>query len=122
MCKRRTTFWKTLNYDLDVSFPLQLELLWNSSSSRLNRKFANDGTKVAKHRETVNMAIEITLTAPFEGLRTPRTFLLRAVSVLLCNSPDEDWIHEEDLKGWGLGEFPHLLHYDNVSHDDLTHV
>ena len=52
--------------------------LWFSSPSRLNRKFANDGTKIAKYRETVYMATEITLTAPFQGLHTPRTCLLRA--------------------------------------------
>ena len=44
------------SYDLDVPFPLQWELLWFSSPSRLNRKFANVGTKIAKYRETVNMA------------------------------------------------------------------
>ena len=32
----------------------------------------------------------------------PRTCLLRAVSVLLCNSPDKDWNHEEDLKECGF--------------------
>ena len=27
---------------------------------------------------------------------------------------------EEELKGWGLGECPLLLPYDNVSDDDLS--
>ena len=90
--------------------------------SRLKRKFANDVTKIAKHRETVNMAIEIKFNVPFDGVHTPRTCLLRAVSVLLCNSPDKDWNHEEELKGWGLGECPLLLPCDNVGDDDLSDV
>ena len=70
-----------LNCDLDVPCPLQWGLLWFFSPSRLNRKFEHDGTIIAKYRETVNMSIEITLTAPFDGLRTCS---LRAESVLLC--------------------------------------
>ena len=55
--------------------------------------------------------------------RTPRTCLLRAVGVLLCNSPDKDWNgEEEEMKGWGLGECPLLLPYDKVSNDDLSDV
>ena len=61
---------EALKFDLDVPCLLQWGLLWFSSPSRLNRKFANDGTKIAKYRETVDMAIEITLTEPFEGLHT----------------------------------------------------
>ena len=57
------------------------------------------------------MAIEITFNVPCDGVHTPRTFLLRAASVLLCNSPDKDWNHEEELKGWGLGEYPLLPPY-----------
>ena len=68
------------------------------------------------------MAIEITLTVPFDGLHTPRTCLLRAVSVLLCVSPDKDWNDEEELKGRELGECTLLLPYDNVSDDDLSDV
>ena len=68
-------------------------------------------TKVAKYRETVNMAIEITVNVPFDGVHTPRTCLPRAASVLLCNSPDKDWNHEEELKGWVLGEYPLLPPY-----------
>ena len=83
---------------------------------------SDDGVKIAKYRETVNMAIEITLTEPFDGLHTSRTCSLRAVSVLLCNSPDKDWNDEEEMKGWGLGECPPLLPYDNVSDDDLSDV
>ena len=72
-------------------------------TSRLNQQIENDGTKVAKYRETVNMAIEFTFKELFDGVHTPRTCLLRAVCVLLCNAPDKDWNHEEELKGWGLG-------------------
>ena len=69
---------------------------------------ANDGKKIVRYRETVNMAIEITLKVPLDGVHTPRTGLVRAVSVLLCNSPDKDGNHEEELKGWGVGVCPLL--------------
>ena len=95
---------EALNYDLDVPCPLQRGLLWFSSPSRLNRKFANDGTKVAKNRETVNMAIEIMFQWPL----TECTRHVRAVSVLLCNLPDKDWNREEESKGWGLVGYPVL--------------
>ena len=80
-----------------------------ASPSRLNRTFANDGTKIAKYCHTVNMVIEITFNVPSDGLRTPRTCLLRAVIVLPCSSPDKNWNHDEELKGWGLWECPLLL-------------
>ena len=38
----------------------------------LQWRLLNDGTKIAKYRETVNMAIEITFNVPFDGLRTLR--------------------------------------------------
>ena len=99
---------EALNYDLDVPCPLLWGLLWFSSPSRLKRKFANDGTKIAQYRKTANMAIGIT-----------RTCSLRAVSVLLCNSPGKDRYQEEELKGWGLGKCPLLPPYSVVD-DDLT--
>ena len=104
---KENDIWEALLYDLDVPHPLQWRLLWFSSPSRLNRKFEYDGTKKAKYLATVNMAIEITLTVPFGGLHTPRTCLLRAVSVLPCNSQDKDWNDEEELKG-GFGRMPAL--------------
>ena len=84
----------------------------------LQWRLLNDGTKIAKYRETVNIAIEITFNVPFDGLHTLRTCLLRAVSVLLGNSPDKDWNHEEELNGWGLGECP-LLPF-SAGDDELT--
>ena len=102
--------------------PLQWGFLWFSSPSRLDRKFANDGTKIAKYREAVDMAIEITLIEPLEGLHTPQTCLLRTVGVVPCNSPDKDWNDEEEMKGCCLGECPLLLPYDCVSDDDLSDV
>ena len=97
-----------MNYDIDVPCPLQWGLLWFSAPSSLDRKFANNGTKIAKFQETVNMAIEITFNVPFDGVYTPRTCLLRAVSVLLSNAPDRDWDLDEELRVWGLGEYPLL--------------
>ena len=82
-----TVLWKerylgALSYDIDVLCPLRWVLLCFSAPSRLNRKFANNGAKVAKFGETVNKAIEITFYVPFDGVHTPRACLLRAVSVL----------------------------------------
>ena len=71
--------------------------------------------------ETVNMTIEITFNMPFDGLHTPRTCLLRPESVWLCNSPDNDWNHEEELKGRGLGECLLLLPY-SASDNELSDV
>ena len=100
---------EALNCDFDVPSPLHWGLLWFSSPSRLNRKFANHGTKIARYHEAVNKAISIRLTAPLEGLHTPRTCLLRIVGVVLYKLFDKEWNDEEEMKGWGLGEFPHLL-------------
>ena len=55
--------------------PLQWGLLMVPPPSRPNQKFANDCTKIGKHRESLNMAFEVTLTEPFEGLHTERTWL-----------------------------------------------
>ena len=73
--------------------------------------------KIAKYHEAVNMAVE---AMPFEGLHTPRTCLLRYVSVVLHRSPDKDWNVEEEMKGWGLGECPCLPSYDSDCHDDIS--
>ena len=79
---------EALNYDLNVPCAIQRRLLWFSSPSRLIQRFANDGTKIAKYHEAVNMAIEITFTMPFEGLHTR---LLRSFVVVLYMLLDKDW-------------------------------
>ena len=99
---------EALKYDFDVPCPLQWGLLWFSAPSNLNRKFMNNGTKMATFRETVNNAIELTFNIAFDGIRTPREFLLRAVRILLSYAPDRDWDLEEEMKGWGVGESPLL--------------
>ena len=109
-----------LNYDLDVPCVILWRLLWFSSPSRRNQGFTNNGTKKAKYHEAVNMAIEATFTMPYEGLHTPRTCLLRSVSVVLYRSPDKDWNVEEEMKGWGLEERPCLPSYHNDWDDDIS--
>ena len=111
---------EALNYDLDVPCVIQWGLLKFSSPSRLNQTFTNSGTKLAKYHEAVNMAIEATFTMPFEGLHTPRTCLLRTVSVVLYRAPDKDWNVEEEIKGCGLGESPRLPLHDNDWDDDIS--
>ena len=59
------------NFDIDVPCPLQWGLLWFSAPSSVNRKYANNGTKVENFRETVNEAIEMTFNVPFDGVHTP---------------------------------------------------
>ena len=66
------------------------------------------------------MAIEATFSVPLEGVHTPRTCLLRSVSVVLYRSPDKDWNVEKEIKGWGLGEGPCLSSYDNDWDDDIS--
>ena len=83
------------------------DFLWFSASS-LNRKFANNGTKVEEIRETVDKAIEITFNVPFDGVHTPRACFLRAVSILLSHAPDRDWDLDEEMRGWKVGENPLL--------------
>ena len=63
---------EALNYDIDVPCPLQWGLLWFSAPTNFNRKFVNNGTKVAKFRETVNSAIESTCKIAFDGAHIPR--------------------------------------------------
>ena len=79
---------EALNYCLDVPCSIQWGLLWFFSPSRLNQKYTNYGTKIAKYHEAVNMAIEIAFTMPFEGVHSPRTCLLSTVGVVLYKSPE----------------------------------
>ena len=50
-------------------------------------------------------------------LLSVRTCFVRAVSVLLYNSPDKDWNCEEKLEGLGLEECP-LLHTSSVGSEE----
>ena len=65
---------EALNYDIDVPCPLQWRLLWFSAPTNLNRKFVNNGTKVAKFRGTVSSAIELTCNIASDGAHTPREY------------------------------------------------
>ena len=91
-----------------------------SSPTRLNQNFADNGTKVAKYHEGVNMAIEATFSLSLGGSHTPRTCLLRSVGAVLYRSPDKDWNVGREMKGWGLGERPTLPRDDDDSGDDLS--
>ena len=111
---------EALNYDNDVPCVIQSRMLWFSSPSRLNQRFTDCGAKVAQYHEKVNMASEATFTMPFEGSHTPRTCLLRSVSVVLYRSPDKDWHFDEEMKGWRLGECPCLPFNDGDWDDDIS--
>ena len=93
-----------LHYDIEVPCPLQWALLWFSAPTNLNRKFVNNGTRVAKFRDTVSNAIELTCNIAFDGAHTPRECFLRAVTIFLWDAPDKDWKLEEEMQGWGVGE------------------
>ena len=66
---------EALHYDIEVQCPLQRSLLWFSAPTNLNRKFVNNGTKVAKFRETVSSAIELTCNIAFDGAHISRECL-----------------------------------------------
>ena len=61
---------EALHYDIDVSCPLQWALLWFAARTNLNRKFVNNGTKVAQFRDTANSAIELTCNIAFDAVAT----------------------------------------------------
>ena len=95
---------EALHCDIDVPCSLQWALLWFSAPTNLNRKFVNNGTKVAKFRDTVNSAIEVTCNIAFGGAHTPRACFLRAVTFFFCYAPEREWKLEEETQGWGVGE------------------
>ena len=91
---------EALNYDIEVPCPPQWSLLWFSAPTNLNSKFVNNGTKVAKFRDTFSSAIELTCNIAIDGAHTPRECFLRAVTILLCYALDRDWKLEEEMQGW----------------------
>ena len=93
-----------LHYGIQVPCPLQWALLWFSAPTNLNHKFVNNGTKVAKFRDTVSSAIELTCNIAFDGAHSPRECFLRAVTIFFCYAPDMDWKLEEEMQGWIEGE------------------
>ena len=95
---------EALHCGIDVPCPLQWALFWFSAPTSLNHKFVNNGTKVAKFRDTVNSAIELKCNIAFDGAHTPRACFLRAVTIFLCYAPDRDWNLDEEMQGWAVGE------------------
>ena len=91
---------KALHFNIDVPCPLQWALLWFSAPTNLNRKFVNNGTRVAKFRDTASSAIELTCNIDFDGAHTPRACFLR---IFLC-APDRDCKLEEEMQGWSVEE------------------
>ena len=55
-----------------TALPTPVGMLWCSAPTNLNRKFVYNGTKVAKFRDAVNSAIELTCNIAFDGAHTPR--------------------------------------------------
>ena len=91
---------EALHFDIDVLWAL----LWFSAPTNLNRKFMNNGTNVAKFRDTVNSAIELKCNIAFDRIHTPGACFLRVVTIFLCYAPDRDRNLEEEMQGWGVGE------------------
>ena len=92
-----------LHYDIDLPCTLQLALVWFSAPTNLNRKFVNNGTKVAKFRDTINSAIELTCNIAFDGAHTPRACFSRAaVTIFLCNALDNAGLGRGGLEGFPL--------------------
>ena len=95
---------EALHYDIEVPCPLLWALRWFSAPTNLNRKFVNKRTKVAKFRDTVSSAIELTCNIAFDGAHARGECFLRAVTPLLCYALDSGWKLEEEMEGWGAGE------------------
>ena len=62
---------EALRDDIEVPCPLQWALLCFAAPTNLNRKFVNNGTKVAQFRDTVSSAIELTCNVAFGVAHTP---------------------------------------------------
>ena len=88
---RQDPILEALNYDIEVTCPLQWALSWFSAPTNLNRKFVNNGTRVTKFRDTVSSATELTCNIAVDGAHTPRECFLQAVTIMLCYAPDKDW-------------------------------
>ena len=59
---------------------------------------------MARVRDTVSSAIELTCNIAFDGAHTPRECFLQAVTIMLSYAPDKDWKLEEEMHGWEVGE------------------
>ena len=84
-----------LNYETEVPCVVQWGLLWFSSPSRLNQRFANNGTRIAKCNEVINMAVATTFTLSFGGFNTPRTCHAEIGScgfVQIAHGQGVDWL------------------------------
>ena len=62
-----------LSYEIDVPCVVQWRLLWFSSPSRLNQRFADNATILEKYHEVINFASVVPFTASLGGFNTPRT-------------------------------------------------
>ena len=93
---------EALHYDIEVPCPLQWSLIRFSAPTNLNRKFVNNGTKVAKFRDTLSSAIELTCKIAFDAAHTPRECFLRALTILLSYAPNKDWKLEEEMQKWSV--------------------
>ena len=62
--------------------------------------FENNRAHVAKFRDTISSAIELTWNIAFDGAHTPRECFLWVVTIMSCYAPDKEW----KLEGWGVGE------------------
>ena len=91
---------EALHCDIEVPCPLQCASLWFSAPTNLNSKFVNNGTTVAKFRDTVSSAIELTCNIAVDGAHTPRECFLRAVTIQLSYAPDKDCDLKEEMQGW----------------------
>ena len=71
-----------LSYEIDVPCVVQWRLLWFSSPSRLNQRFADNATIFEKYHEVINFANVATFTAFFGENQHAANVSLR----VCCNS------------------------------------
>ena len=59
------------------------------------------GEVLGKNNETIKLAFQKVLGAPYFGINTPRIFDLKAIKTVLEDMPDIVWNLEREILGWG---------------------
>ena len=77
-------------------------MLWFSAPTRLNQTLDNQGIKIAKYHEAVNMAIAYAISKPFGGAHTTRSCMLTTVAAVLHKTPSRTWDMNKQMKGWEM--------------------
>ena len=89
-----------LDYKIGIPCVVQWCMSWLSPPTRLNRTLENQGIKIAKYHEAVNMAIAHAISRPCGGAHTPRSCMLTTVAGFVYKTPLRSWDMNKELGGW----------------------